>query len=325
MKIIHFVTGLALISATTAKAETRFQNGVTLDGYIELGQVHTLNSNNGDHNQSLLRADIDLSYRPAPTGYCITLGIDGYGGSIGQEVAVHPALEYSTSLGTVSLGAPRSVVDRGYLPSFTLGNSSYASLEYYSLYRSAVSIFNLEHSNIPYGLRYDGALGQTKIGFSAHKLNNRRSGSIRGDSYSLALSRHIDTKTLLGRLHLSAARERVNYDNGVYHTGHHLGVETVNGPTTLGVLYKEEGVAFQYQTLVAYVNYTFKDNLKLTASFGRLDNPFSSLHSFLAAFNYYGLGLEYTLKSNAYLKASFTDASNNLNGPSGEIMMGWKF
>ena len=322
MKITNFVAGLALMTATSAAAETRFKNGVTIDGYIELGQVHTLSSDNADYNHSLLRADIDLSFKPAPTGFGLSLGIDGYGGSIAQDVALHPALEYSASLGTVSIGAPRSVVDRGYLPTFTIGNSSFADMEYFAFSRSAVSQFNMSNSNIPYGIRYDGAIGQTKIGFSAHKLNNDSSP---GNSYSLALSRHLDTNTLLGSLHLSAARERFSLENGYYHTAHHIGIEAVNGRTTLGLLYKEDGIVFHYETLVAYVQHNLRDTLTLTASFGRIDNPYSSLLSFLSAYNYYGVGLEYTLKSNAYLKASITDASINPNGPSAELMMGWKF
>lgn len=322
MKLRRLITGLTLISATSATADTSFQNGITIEGYLELGQIQ-IEGNAGDPNtHSVLRGDIDISYKSASDRFGLSLGIDGHAGSLQSDVALYPAFEYTTALGTFSIGAPRSVSDRGYLPEMIIGDAYYGHMSSFEFARSLVAIESFFSSNPLYGLRYDGAIGQTLLGFSAHRLNNNSSP---GHSYSLAISRRVETNTALGTLHLSAARERINYDNGLYYTGQSFSIAAENGRRRIGVRYKEQIYSFQAYMTQAYIDYKLSDALTLTASFASVDNPYSDVYYFLPAYNYYGLGIEYHLTPKAYIKASVTDTSLNSDVPSGEIMMGWKF
>lgn len=306
-----FATAAALMATTSASAQSSaVGDGFYINGYVEFGYF-----DDGGTDDTFLRGDMDLGYAPAAGGLGFSLGIDGFAGSINDEVAFYPALEYSTEIGKFSIGVPRSVLDRGYMPEPKFGNNSYLDLEFRGVLASSSGLAYLVQDVDMYGMRYDGEFGNTKVGFSAHNLKDS-SGSV--NSFALVASHSLETSGLLGTVQLYGGIEHLR-GSGLSETNYRVGAEAVNGRTTGGLTYAHENAIFGVDVVMGYVDYEVMDNLTLTGSLASI-KPSGS-----ASRTAYGLGVEYGFANNAYIKASYVDGTSSSIDPIYEIMVGWEF
>jgi len=110
------------------------------------------------------------------TALGFSLGVDVHLLGTTTLYAFYPALVVgaglSSSLGQFSIGAPRSVVDYGYLPANTLGSASLEGFVFGLAFGSVFAAAYLTNPNlIPYGVRWDGSFVETKVGASYHRIN----------------------------------------------------------------------------------------------------------------------------------------------------------
>ncbi len=158
--------------------------GVNISGYADLSYF-----DDGIESGGFGRADLDIEFMPRNTANGVALGFSlGFDGAkqfdsgfINQGV-FYPALVLGFGEHRISVGAPRSVANRGYYPETMFSNNARFDLVLGGLRDSMLSYVSLIGDYHPYGIRYDGTFGQTKVGLSAHRIDE---SGITADSFCL--------------------------------------------------------------------------------------------------------------------------------------------
>ena len=312
----HFmaiVVGTGLLATSQAAAETApFGDGSYLTGYVELGYV-----NRSVTDDWFYRGDLDLGVSPGDTGsgagLGFSLGLDAYGGNMPSRTALYAAVEVATPAGKFSIGAPRSVLDRGLLPEPKFAYGSFVDLELRGVLASYVGFNYLTTSETTLGLRYDAGFGNTRLGFSAHNI-----AAAGGDeqAYALALSHTLPGAGSIGDVMLYGGAEHV-VTPGTSATSFRIGAEARMDRTRIGLTYADNEIPFGATFAYAYADYDITRQLTLNASYGRVDPGTPA--------NVYGLGVEYRFLDQGYAKASYVDSDRPGFNPIWEATLGWQF
>lgn len=307
------VFGASLLAATGAMAQSSgFNDRFYITGYGELGYFDRGTTDSGQY-----RLDIDMGIAPTAgssgLGFGFSLGIDAYGESGNDDLALYPALELGTKFGKFSAGIPRSVLDRSYLPEPKFGNNTRVGLEFRGVEASALGLLHLTGSDAVWGLRYDGAFNSTKVGVSYHHMDAVGSDM---EFYALAINHTFSGPSSLVDFMVYAGVEHLAF--GITDdTSYRIGVEGYTDKITAGLSYTDKGFPFGVKLTTLYMDYAVLDDLTLTGSYGHIDTG--------AGRNIYGLGVQYDFLNNAYVKASYVDTDAPGSDPFVEVLMGWEF
>lgn len=313
-RILNGVTTLAVLAASGASAQSLpMADGFFIHGYTDLSYGIFPSGN----DQTQLRAVLDLGVRPASGGFGFSLGIDGFShhvtGFDTSEFALYPAVTYATQFGEFSAGAPRSVIDRGYLPQFVFAGSNIADLEFNSVTGSVLATTYLFSDDMTYGLRYDGSFGATSLGASYHHIDTGGSADI----FSGAVRHEFDAISSFYRFAVFAGLE--NVDSGASNrTNYMVGVEGGTEQLNAGLVYRREEVLADGDIITAFAEYS-RDKFSVTGSVLYFDFGAGTETTF------YGASAEYRFYEHAYVDAGVLDSDNPGSEPIYEFSVGWRF
>jgi hypothetical protein len=282
--------------ATTTGAFAQDFDGLFIEGYAEASNVWR-----GSDSDSFFAIDTDFGYRAANAGgfgsIGFTFGTEYFSDSDTDIEAFYGSLDIGLGPGTLSLGSPRSVFDRGYISDYQIGLSSVMQLNLSgatgSTYRS---VYYIADGKTRGGLRWDGTYGNTLIGAS---YNAYEFFGTDLSSTALAVRHEYGAVGAFDSVAAFAAVEVVDIPSGT-ETNTALGTDLGLGPWTLGLnLHREEALAGA-DTITTHANYNFGNGLEIDASFATFDTD-----AFNA--NLFGLAFRYTLDNGFFLDASYID------------------
>jgi len=315
MKVIGFIALIAGLSGTgmaVAQSGSPLSSagGMYLKGYIGLGYYDL----GGGDNSGFFRLDADTGMRPSDgMGLGFNLGVEALGDDTDTYSALYPTVSYGTQFGTFSVGVPRFLLDRDYLPEYHFANVNYVDQEFRLLWGSISGSRYLFASNdTPYGLRYDGVFGNTKVGATYHHYDNSNV-----DVYSAAIRNEQD---MIGSF------EQVAFFAGVEHlrstssdiTSFRVGAEGRTDKLTTGILYSDVGFPLDSSGGALYAEYRLMDNLILNGSLAHIHTS--------TDITFIGGGVEYRfLNEKAYAKASVLRSDDSGADTTWEASVGFRF
>jgi len=313
MKLIGIVAlGIGMAGAGSAVAQSTFSgNGMYLEGYATAG-AYDLGLG---YTTAFYRIDIDTGMRPADgLGFGFNLGAETVGDDVHRDAALYPTISYGTGIGTFSVGLPRFLMDRGYLPEYHFANTSFVDLDYRPIFGSlAGTAYLFGAGNAPYGVRYDGVFGKTSVGASYHHFD---SGDL--EVYSAAFRRE------LGKI---GSFEDVAFFGGVEYLkattidfkNYRVGAQGTRDKLTLGALYGNVDFSPNLRGGVVFADYQV--NRKLT-----VNGHWAHLGSTSFSENLLGLGVEYRFAHDkAYAKASVLRSDASGSDTVLEASVGYRF
>lgn len=319
---MKYPVSLALASALFAASSASAQSSgpfsgpsqFFIDGYVDLSYFDA----SGGQDGTLFRSEVDLGFRPEGDGLGFELGLDGYwldSSTVDDDnTAIYPAVTLNTAFGQFSAGIPRSVLDRGYAADTVFARSSLLDLQLNVFTDSFLGSAYLTSSETPYGLRYDGEFGATKIGLSYHQID-LGGGDI--DNYALALRHEFDAISSFYDFALFGGFEHVT-DATTDVTNYTIGAEGGADDWTVGLQLTDNELIGDSRIAEVYADYTIND---FTISGSVLDvNP-----GFGPSISYYGVGAEYRFLQNAYVDASIVDSDATGFERTYEVSLGWRF
>lgn len=316
---------LATIGALSAASVTAqsLPDNMYIDGNIELSYM-----NISDLDETFATARLDFGLNPNRgdgIGIGFSLGIDAveFAALHLSEIVAYPAVTFALGdTGLLSVGVPRSVLDKGYIAKDTMAHASTfetltkraginASLVS-TLYLYSSSFF-VQDVNI-YGLRYDGEFGNTKLGASYHQLDL---DGDHADAYALAFQHQFGVVGSLPETMLFGGVERLRV-SGNDITTYTLGAEAHIDKLRVGLTLVKSDFALEFDTTTLYADYNISDNLSVAGSF---------LHLGTTAFSedIFTIGTEYKFLNGGYVNASYTSESVLTSGDLYEISLGWRF
>lgn len=278
------------------------------DGRIELGYYDS-----GSNNQGYAYLETDLGWEPQTGGIGFSLGIDAFAQEDGDtDAALYPALVYSSTIGRFSIGAPRPVLTDGdgYIPAMVLGKSTIADLQLGTFIGSYAGTSALFGDEPLYGLRYDGSFGNTKVGFSYHRLDSGTDYDI----YNLAFRHELGAISSWPNLAVFGGYERFEQADA---DSFRLGIEGGSDTWSGGLVWVGADGLGPDDLVLAYTDFQITEALSGAASLGYLES--GGFDSML-----YSLGLEYTFANNVYVKASYLDDDSSGDGLI-DVSLGLKF
>lgn len=298
MKSISVIPVLLCAGIATPVAAQSAQDGFYTNGYAELGYY-----DQGSNDETLGYAEATIGYNTS-SGFGAEFGIDAAITQDDSYSALYGALTYQSSFGKLSFGAPRGVVDGylAYVPSLggnTLYNIGETGLTKRS-YMSTTYLFN--DSETPVGLRYDGTFGSTNVGASYHRYDDI-------DVYNLAANAQLGSAMMTGAIeHLAS--------DTMSETRYFLGVETKFGPVTAGLLYGQNALLGNDNTVEVYAKYKPLEQLELSAT---------ALNVGSGTDTAFGLAADYTFSQGLYLKAGVADSFSSTSNAAVNVAVGLRF
>jgi len=314
--------GTTLISAQSAFAEAEQTplfslGGIGISGYADLSYFDD-ETNSG----TFARADIDLTYLPnrSPSSFSLgfSLGFDGAkeSGSGGINSGVfYPAVLFDFGdSGRVSVGAPRSVMNRGYIPNTVFALNSRLDLQLSPFTDSVVPYLALAGDYHPYGIRYDTAFGNTEIGISFNRISD---SGLDADFYALAFTHRFESNGRIPELDVFGGVERI--DAGAFNTRNYsLGIEASFDNLDVGFRIDERNLPVDSRAAELYGRMQFNTALSASASVINIDPNFGN------NITIYGIAVEYLFVNNIYFNASYSDGSNGVPRNI-DLSVGWRF
>ena len=321
MKRISSVAVVAgILAAHTAAAQPIQGDGFLRGGFDLSGYADLSYFDDGTDSGTFGRADLDMEFTTDPNASGVvlgfSLGFDGakeFNGGTLSEGAFYPAVIVGFGNNKVSVGAPRSVINRGYIPETIFANNARLDLAVSAFTGSILSFGALFNNYHPYGIRYDGTFGQTKVGFSAHRVDN---SGIKADFYALAISHTYTLNGPLPELQFYGGVESMN-PTGPSLINYTLGVESRSDKWRLGMQLGNREAPVNTNTVELYGKYQFNRSFSAMASALRFTGAGVDR-------TIYGIGAEYTFLNNAYLSASIADGNNSID-TSYAVSIGWRF
>ncbi len=231
--------------------------GIGISGYADISYF-----DDETQSGSFARADIDLTYLPnrSPSSFSLgfSLGFDGakQSGSGGINSGVfYPAVLFDFGdSGRVSIGAPRSVMNRGYIPTTVFALNSRLDLQLSPFTDSVVPYLALAGDYHPYGIRYDAAFGNTEIGISYNQISD---SGLDADFYSIAFSHRFESSGRMPELDIFGGVERI--DTGALNTRNYsLGIEASFENLDVGFRLDERNLPVDSRTAELYGRMQFK-------------------------------------------------------------------
>jgi len=237
-------------------------DGFYIYGFVELSYV-------GDNfsSERFLRGDLDLGFSPTagissfPIGFALGIDAFDFGGS-GSETALYPTVIVATNFGEFSAGVPRSVLDRGYLPENIFARSTYLDLELSLLRGSFVNYAYLLGDEIPWGVRYDGEFGTTRVGFSYNRIDDPGSGV---DAFGAAFRNELDAVSSFYEMAFFGGIEHFR-DSSYSETSFTIGVEGGSDGLVGGLSYTNSNFFGGVDTVSTYVDFDVTDDFTLSGS-----------------------------------------------------------
>jgi len=319
-RISWIILGAGLLSAPAAIAQPVQGSGFSLGGVNISGYADLSYFDDGTDNGGFGRADLDVEFMPGNTANGValgfSLGFDGakqFDGNVISQGTFYPALVLGFGNHKVSVGAPRSVANRGYYPETMFANNARFDLKLGLLRDSVLSYVALTADYHPYGIRYDGTFDQTKVGVSTHRIDE---SGITANFYALAVSHTYHSNGSLPELTFYGGVERVE-SAGLEKNNYTLGVEAESDKFRLGLKLGKRPWPYDARIAEVYGKYQFNTSLSATASVFHASRRGADL-------TVYGIGAEYTFLNNAYLSGSIADGNNNLDTQYA-VSIGWRF
>ena len=314
--------GTTLITAQSALAEVDQTPLFSLGGIGISGYADFTYFDDETNSGTFARADIDLTYLPnrSPSSFSLgfSLGFDGarQSGNSGINSGVfYPAVVFDFGdSGRVSVGAPRSVMNRGYIPTTVFALNSRLDLQLSPYTDSVVSYLALAGDYHPYGIRYDTALGNTEIGMSINQISD---SGLDADFYAMAFTHKFESSGRMPELDVFGAVERI--DTGALNTRNYsLGVEAGFNNLDLGFRIDDHNVPIDTRTAELYGRMQFNTALSASASVININPNIGN------SFTVYGVAVEYLFVNNTHFNASYSDGNNG--APRNiELSVGWRF
>ncbi len=313
---------IGILSASSATAQSLPDN-MYFDGYVEITSLHT-----SGFDERIGRASLNFGLTPTRDNRLaigFSLGVDAINFSDANisETAVYPAVTFALgNTGLLSVGVPRPVLDYGYIPKDTLAHSAGMEvlLESAGVSRSTTSLLYLYDSFFVgsdvdvYGLRYDGELGNTKIGASYHRI--RVSGGD-ADAYSVAFQHRFGGFSSFADTIVFGGVESV--DTGANRlTSYSLGAEASSDKLRTGLILSHSEFSFDVDTINLYAEYKISDRFSAAGSILNVDVGGSSS-------NIYGVGVEYQFLNGGYVNANYSDQDIFGSDAFYEVSLGWRF
>lgn len=326
---ITFITSVAMMAASSATAQSS-SDQFYISGYAELGYF-----DNDIANDTFARANFDMGFLPNagnsgfPIGF--SLGIDGYSADLfllsDQEIVLYPAVTFAFGNSLISAGVPRSVFDQGYIPHHNFGGTSRFDLDLHVslIAGSLLASFYLLGTDTPYGIRYDGTFGNTKIGGSYHRTTEVAGSAQELDYYALAFQHQIDTiSSFYNMLFFGGIEHNQIGASSETLTNYQLGVEGGTEKLHAGIILGRNEFIFSDTTATTtlYVDYKISDSFSIDATVSRLGAIGGT------SIDFYGLGLEYSFLNGGYLRANITGSgfgSSSADRSHNEVVVGWRF
>lgn len=301
-----------IIAAQSALAQDL--DGVFAEGYLEGSYV-----DDGSADDTFFGIDVDMGFRPYSSG------IGGpVGGSFGVEYfsndsadieAFYGSLDIRIGPGTLSLGSPRSVYDRGYATEHQIGLSTYTDTVLgpftSSTYRS---IYYLSDGKTRGGLRWDGEYGDTQIGAS---YNQYELSGADIDSTALAVRHNYGAFGQFDQISAFAAVELVDGAPST-DTNFLLGTEVDFGQWNAGLSYNRTEAIVDANTVEAFANYTFDSGLQIDASLASIDSTGGDAM-------FYGLAARYEFSKGLFFDASYVGSDQSGNSDLVDLSVGFNF
>lgn len=323
MKIISATLAtIGALSAASATAQSLPDN-MYIDGNIELTYMSSAGL-----DETFSTGSIDFGLTPrrgTGIGIGFSLGIDAidFDAAGISEIVVYPAATFALgNTGLLSVGVPRSVLDKGYLAKDTMAYASTQEtiIQSVGIAPSLVSTLYLYGPNLigddlnVYGLRYDGEFGNTKLGASYHRLS--ASGD-HIDAYAIAFQHQFGAVGSLPDTQLFGGIERLS-SSGTDVTTYTLGAEAHIDTLRVGlILMKNDGYT-DISTTNLYADYNITDNFAVAGSV---------LHLAAAGFSedIITIGTEYRFMNGGYVNASYSNKSPIGSDGLYEVSLGWRF
>lgn len=285
MKYRYALPAALCASVALPAAAQSVADGVYTKGFVELEYF-----NGSGSSETLGYANADFGIVPSAGGLGFDIGVEAVSIDGSNEAAIYGALSYSGGFGKVSIGAPRPVID-DYVGVPALAGLEFFDIAYLSNFDGSIisQAYLLSDSDVPLGLRYDGAFGGTTVGAAYFSIEG-------ADVLNLAANYSLGDATLRG------AVEYVR-DGGNGATSFFLGADQTFGQINAGVLYSNLGVAGNADALQLYAKYKATDQLELTANMASVDPGGSSS-------TLYGLSADYNFSQGAYVQAGIADGSS---------------
>lgn len=303
-------TTLALAAAPAAAGSD--VDGFTIDGFVEGGY-----SWGGPFPGVYALGDIAMRVG-LPGGLGLNLEVvagASYDGTFGGTYEFYPTVSYNYGIGEASVGIPRSVLDRGYLPGRDVfGSAGLIGESFRPIYGSFLQTayatnFGTPIAFVPVGLRWDGTFGQTTVGVSGHYLIGDGAFAFAG-----AARHELDGFDSFDDLAVFGGAE-VIYDGGFAAFTARAGAEAGFGRATLGAIYGYSSVAVGH-AVTAYGDYRVTDAISVDGSLSYFFTPGLAIAT---------VGAEYAFMSNGYANASFGVPIGGGGGPTVEVSVGWRF
>ncbi|WP_375552365.1 porin [Rhodophyticola porphyridii] len=307
MKPLHFLPAAILCLAGVANAQplpwTEVDaNGFYIDGDAQLTYVDTDTLPIG----RLFGADLSAGY--VALGGPLTWGVDVSLQTLRADqgdplTATWVSLFMETDIGQFAVGAPRPAFD-DYQPRTPFSDQSLMGVQAQSLTSSNTWRTNLQGDEMPWGVRYDGQIGDLSFGASVHRFND-------ADITAVGLAaryRFDDTLSVAAGYEESAEPTRdmqamfasVDVDYGRY-----------GGQLIYSEIGEVGGMSIGAVTASGFFRPIEPLTLSLTLlDISEIDEP------------YYMVEAEYELGRGAYLSLG---AGESLGRQIGEVAFGWRF
>ena len=285
MKPLLLVASLLALATAMPSHAFDFGNGVTVTGEFEQEFVR---SDNGT-NRAFGFATADIAFQQPVGSFGGFVGFDAYRFDGDGEAAVYGALSFSGSFGKIQVGVPRAVID-DYLETPVLGNFRLLDLELGTLQSSFLTTLYMSFGiNPPLGLRYDGSIGNARIGVSYHKVDD-------GSLLDAAINYQVNNVVL--RAGLEHARGAA--DSG---TTVSIGVNASFGTVETGLLLTDASYINEYRATKLFATYRPTERLEVTGTMLSVKNS-SGTNSL------FGLAADYTFAHGAFIQAGVASGSD---------------
>lgn len=285
--------------------------GFHVDGHVELSHFDDSGS-----DTSFLNADLEFGVMPGsefsggPWGF--QLDIESLTDFDFHNDAYYLSVLYGTGSHLFSLGAPRSVVDRGYIPERNFANNTFLSYQLTQYTGSYFAALLLSTDETAYGARWDGTFGNTRIGASYHQVDGSdvKVYSLAGAHEFGAISSFADFVGFFGLEHLDAG-------GGTTFRSVHIGGEAQTERLTSGLIFHQLDTGASANITELYLNYDILENIELEASLMQFDTPGTND-------TVWGLGAKYQFANGFYGDLSYVDFAP-ANDQYWELSVGYEF
>jgi len=315
------VIGIALIATQSTAIEpeqkTLFSlGGISVSGYADLSYYDDETSSG-----SFARAELDFAYAPNRQASAFSLGFslgfdgakEGGSGTISAGVFYPAAVIEFGENHKVSLGAPRSVMNRGYIPTTVFALNSRLDLILSPVTDSMVSYLALAGDYHPYGIRYDTAIGQTRVGASYNQIND---SGLNADFYALAFSRNLAASGRRPELDFFGGIEHIS-SAGVRENNYTIGLEASFEKLDIGLRFNERNMPVNTLATEIYGRMQFNHALSSSASVINIDGSGSNT-------TIYGISVEYQFVNDTHINAGVSDGNNGTPRML-DLSVGWRF